>query len=256
MRTAVTPDTFANLYAQGFVRVGVASHRVVPGDPTANMAEVLSLIRQAEREHVGLLLFPELGITGYAIDDLQQQAVIQNEAEGAIAALCEATRDLQVIALIGAPLRWRQRLYNCAIAIQAGRVLGVIPKSYLPNYREFYEARQFADAASVGPDSEIGVAGQNVPFGTNLIFEALNLILQCVWKFVKMCGCRSRHRHGWLWGERLFWQTYPRPHQQSAKQTIAMTCAACNRHSVLLPICIQRQGMENLPRILPGMARR
>ena len=118
-----------------------------------------------------LAVFPELGISGYSIEDLHQQDALLDAVEAALATLCARSRDLLPLLLVGAPLRRDGALFNCAVAIHRGRILGVVPKSYLPNYREFYEVRHFA--AGVGHVGEsIRVAGEQVPFGTDLLFEA------------------------------------------------------------------------------------
>lgn len=123
--------------------------------------------------------FPELGLSGYAIDDLRQQDVLLDAVEEAVGEIALATSTLLPLILIGAPLRHHDALYNCAIAIHRGEILGIVPKSYLPNYREFYEARQFTPGAGIVGDM-IHVAGREVPFGTDLLFEARDIPGFCV----------------------------------------------------------------------------
>ncbi len=171
----VTPDTFTSIYAQGFFRCAVASHVVTPADPRANAEVTAALIKEAHEKHAGLLVLPELGLSGYAIDDLLHQQVVLDAAEAALKTLCDASKDALPVVLVGAPLRWQGQLFNCAIALHRGRILGVVPKVYLPNYREFYEARHFASGVLVPAGSEIHVAGQAAPFGNDLIFGAEDL---------------------------------------------------------------------------------
>ncbi len=140
-------------------------------DPAFNVARTIEMARDAHARGATLALFPELGLSAYAIDDLLQQEALLDAVETALAELLAASRDLHPLIVVGAPLRHRGRLYNCAVAILRGRVLAVTPKSYLPNYREFYERRHFASGASVAVES-IAVAGQTAPFGSDVLLEA------------------------------------------------------------------------------------
>ncbi|MBB3398048.1 NAD(+) synthase [Rhizobium sp. BK060] len=162
---------FYSVYDQGFVRVAACTPNCEIGDPDFNAQATLELARQGHAEGVGLMVFPELGISSYAIDDLLGQDALLKAVDAAIAEVVRASRDLTPVLLVGAPLQTGGRLYNCAVAIHAGRVLGVVPKMHLPNYREFYEKRWFASGRSVRGES-IRVAGEKVPFGTDLIFAA------------------------------------------------------------------------------------
>ncbi len=162
---------FASLYRHGFVRVAAASLPVVLADPAANAARVVAALPALSARGVAVAVFPEIGLTGYAIEDLRQQEVVLDAAEQAIATVAAATADLVPLVLVGAPLRHRDRLFNCAVAIHRGVVVGVVPKAHLPNYREFYDARHFAPGAAVRGET-IAVAGREVPFGVDLLFEA------------------------------------------------------------------------------------
>jgi len=163
--------SFFSPYRHGFVRVATAAPKVRLVDPAANAQRVLDLVREADAAGVAVMAFPELGLTGYAIDDLLQQDALLDAVEAAIATLTEASRSLAPLFVVGAPLRDGGRLYNTAIAIQGGRVRGVIPKSFLPNYREFYERRWFAPGAGV-VGRTLTLAGQAVPFGTDVLLRA------------------------------------------------------------------------------------
>ncbi len=163
---------FWNLYRHGFARVGVAVPHVRVADPKFNAERTLVMARRAANEGAALVLFPELGISAYSCEDLFAQDALLDSVEEAVALLCEQTRDLDAVLLVGAPVRVQNRLFNGAFALHKGQILGVVPKSYLPNYREFYEKRQFADATSV-QTPHIHFAGQrHIPFGTDLIFSA------------------------------------------------------------------------------------
>src|SRR5258708_3756060 len=159
---------------QGFVRVAACTPRIEVGDPQANAAETLVLMREGEQRHADLMVFPELGLGAFRMDDLPLQAALLDGVEAALASLVEASRALRAVVVVGAPLRRNQRLYNCAVVIARGRMLGVVPKSFLPNYREYYENRWFAPGAGV-TGLEISVAGQAAPFGTDLYFAASDL---------------------------------------------------------------------------------
>ena len=153
------------------IRVAVCTPRVHIADPASNCQEVLSLMSIACDRAVDLALFPELCLTGYAIDDLLLQDALLDGAEASLAALLEASRDQQQVNIVGVPVRAGHGLYNCGVAFSRGRLLGVVPKSFLPNYREFYENRYFAPGASVA-NREVRLAGQLTPFGADLLFRA------------------------------------------------------------------------------------
>jgi NAD+ synthase (glutamine-hydrolysing) len=165
---------FHSLYAQGFVRVAVAAPTSRVADPEFNRARIADMCAQAHAAGAGLVVFPELGLSSYAIDDLLHQRALLDGVEKAAAALIVASREWMPVVLVGAPVRWRGRLYNCALVIHRGALLGVVPKSYLPNYREFYERRHFASGLGVQGES-VEFTGRKVPFGTDLIFEAADL---------------------------------------------------------------------------------
>jgi NAD+ synthase (glutamine-hydrolysing) len=166
--------SFRSLYRHGFARVAACTTRTTLADPAANAHAILSLAEHCDRQAVALAVFPELGISGYAISDLLQQATLLDGVEAAIATLVAASTDLLPLLLVGAPIRHLGALYNCALAIHRGRLLGVVPKIHLPNYREFYEPRHFVsgDGAPGKITGEITVAGHRAPFGTDLLFAA------------------------------------------------------------------------------------
>ena len=162
---------FHSLYTHDFLRVGAAVPRVEVGDPVFNLAETLKLAREADARHAGLVAFPELGLSAYAIDDLLFQDALLDAVEGAVAQLVEASRTLYPVLVAGAPVRCEGRLYNAAVAIHRGEILGVTPKTYLPSYREFYERRHFTSGAGVRGGT-IRLAGRTAPFGVDLLFRS------------------------------------------------------------------------------------
>ncbi|WP_276671708.1 NAD(+) synthase [Schaalia cardiffensis] len=142
---------FHSLYDQGFARLAVATAPVHPAQPLRNAKEIASIAKEASERGVALLLFPELSLSGYAIDDLFGQDVLLDEVEAAIHALALASLDLLPIIVVGAPVRVNAALYNCAVVIHRGRILALIPKRHLPNYREFYEKRHFVTPGAQTP---------------------------------------------------------------------------------------------------------
>jgi NAD+ synthase (glutamine-hydrolysing) len=165
---------FQAIHSHGFVRVAACTPAVAVGDPAFNAAQTLALAKEGAARGCDLMLFPELGLSAYAIDDLLLQDALLAEVEAQIAGLASASVDLAPVLIVGAPVRHGGALYNAAVVIARGRILGVTPKSFLPNYREFYENRWFSPGAGV-TGLEIRLAGQTAPFGTDLVFEASDL---------------------------------------------------------------------------------
>ncbi|MGH7111403.1 MAG: NAD(+) synthase, partial [Stellaceae bacterium] len=163
--------SFFSPYRHGFVRLAAAVPHPAVGDPRRNGDSVLALLAAADEARVALIVLPELALSAYAIDDLLFQDALLDEVERQIGRLAEASRDLCPIVAVGAPLRRAGHLYNCALMIHRGRLLGVVPKLYLPNYREFYERRHFTSGEGVAGGA-IAVAGHEAPFGTDLLFAA------------------------------------------------------------------------------------
>jgi len=173
-RAEVSPDNFLSIHAQGMVRVAAATPAASAGDVAANAASILDLARQADAGGADLVVYPELCLTSYAIDDLHLQEALLDRVEAELAKLVAATATLKPVLLVGAALRRNGRLYNCAVVIARGKVLGVVPKSYLPNYREYYEKRWFAPGIDLEGLS-LTLGGEEVPFGPDLIFAASDL---------------------------------------------------------------------------------
>ena len=189
---------FRSVYDQGFARIAAVTAPVAPANPAKNAQTTIDLLQEAQAQGVAVAVFPELNLTGYAIDDLFLQEVLLEQTLAAIESVRQASAELTVMAVVGAPLRQGNRLYNCALAIQGGRVYAVAPKTFLPNYREFYEKRHFASGANAsatsitlpgvgdGPTRDDAVAaaspaasaaaqvspsGAVVPFGNKLLLD-------------------------------------------------------------------------------------
>jgi NAD+ synthase (glutamine-hydrolysing) len=164
-------ESFDSIYSHGYVRVAACTPRVAVADVSTNLAETLALASRASARGAALAVFPELGLSAYSIDDLLLQDALLGAVEHAVDELIRASERLNPVLICGAPLRSEGKLFNCALVIGRGRLLGVVPKTYLPNYREFYEERHFASAAEAMLPA-IRVAGRSVPFGNDLLFEA------------------------------------------------------------------------------------
>jgi NAD+ synthase (glutamine-hydrolysing) len=168
---------FDSPYRHGFVRAAVATPGVRVAAPAFNGCQTLDLAREASAAYAAIVVFPELGLSAYSNDDLFFQDALLDGVEQALAVLLEATRDLVPMVVVGAPLRSEEKLFNCAVVLHRGQVLGIVPKCYLPNYREFYEPRQFASARTALQPT-LRLLGREVPFGTDLIFETAGLGLK------------------------------------------------------------------------------
>jgi NAD+ synthase (glutamine-hydrolysing) len=164
-------DNFFNFYNHDFARVAVGIPAVRVADPAFNAAQTIALMRDAAARHSVLALFPELGLSAYTCDDLFHQRPLLDGCRDAIAKIVEASAALTLVTVVGTPLEVDNLLFNCAVVIGRGQILGVIPKSYLPNYREFYEARQF-NAADAAISDSITLCGQpDIPFGPRMLFQ-------------------------------------------------------------------------------------
>jgi NAD+ synthase (glutamine-hydrolysing) len=166
--------SFRSLYRHGFARVAACAPVVALADPARNAASVIAMARELHEQGVAVAVFPELGLSGYAIGDLLHQDALLRAVLAAIETIRSASGDLMPLLLVGAPLSHGDALYNCAVAIQRGQVLGVVPKIHLPNYREFYEARHFVSGDGT-EGATIDLAGARVPFGPDLLFAATDL---------------------------------------------------------------------------------
>ncbi len=203
---------FFSMHEHGFVRVATSTPKVRTADVAFNRDAVLAEAQRAHEAHVDLLVFPELCLSSYAIDDLHLQAAMIEAVEAAVAEIVQASADLSPVLLVGAALPHKGRLYNCALAIAHGRLLGVVPKSYLPNYREFYEKRWFASGKTLKGQT-IRVNGQEVPFGVDLVFASE--VLPNFRFFIEIC-------------EDIWAATPPSSHGALAGATILCNLSASN----------------------------
>ena len=166
--------SFYSLYRHDFIRAAVCVPRVRVAAPAFNAERTVALAQQAADRGAALALFPELGISAYTNEDLFHQDALLEATLAALETVKAASRDLSPVLLVGAPLRLENRLFNCALVIYRGSILGIVPKTYLPNYREFYEKRQFTSGRDA-LHAEITLLGETVPFGSDLLFEAENI---------------------------------------------------------------------------------
>ena len=172
--------TFASLYDHGFARIAACTLTVALADPATNAERIAEQVRACHDDGVAVAVFPELSLSGYSLDDLLLQDVLLDAVDDAVIRLAEKTADLAPVVVVGAPLYVDHSLFNCAVVLHRGTVLGVVPKSYLPNYREFYEKRHFVGGASAhgfvnrpswpGADEDGEIA-----FGTDLVFPAADM---------------------------------------------------------------------------------
>jgi NAD+ synthase (glutamine-hydrolysing) len=165
---------FYSAYAQGFARVAACTLPIAAADPSRNADAIIAQARELHDEGVAVAIFPELCLSGYAIDDLFLQDVVLDAVDDALARVAEATADLLPVLVVGAPVAKGNRLFNTAVVLHRGAVLGVAPKSYVPTYREFYERRHFAPGDDQRGET-IEVAGRRVPFGPDLLFRAVDV---------------------------------------------------------------------------------
>ncbi|SEJ03225.1 NAD+ synthase (glutamine-hydrolysing) [Sphingomonas sp. OV641] len=167
-------ERFTSIHHHRMLRVAAATPIASVGDTVANAKATLELAARAHKEAVDLVVFPELNLSSYAIDDLHLQSAQQNASCEALLALAEGTANLRPVLLVGVALPRNGRLYNCAVAVARGKILGVVPKTFLPNYREYYEKRWFSSGSGLTGLS-MDLNGQTVPFGTDLLFQAADL---------------------------------------------------------------------------------
>ena len=154
----------------GFVRVGAIVNKLVLASPLDNAKEIVKMIRKADKEGVSIVTTPELALTGYTCGDLFLQDELLDEAEKALSTILEDTKDLDIISIIGMPLRCNNQLFNTAAVIEKGNIIGIVPKSYIPNYSEFYEKRWFTSSFDLRV-SEVRLLGQVIPISTKLLFR-------------------------------------------------------------------------------------
>src|SRR5216684_4275558 len=162
---------FFSPYRHQFVRIGACVPQVAIAEPAKNADQALDLVAAGDKAGVALMVFPELCLSAYAIDDLLFQDAVLDAVAAQVDRLTAASKKLSPVFVVGAPLRREGSLYNCGLAIHRGRLLGVVPKVFLPNYREFYERRHFTSGEGQC-GGKVTVGGHEAPFGIDLIFAA------------------------------------------------------------------------------------
>ena len=155
----------------GLIKIAAATPQVRVADISFNINEIENIMARTDGQGVEILCLPELSITGYTCQDLFGQQVLLDNAEAAMLKLIEFSRNLNITVIVGTPYRYGSVLLNCAAVIQKGKVYGIVPKTYLPNYNEFYELRWFASSTVVPENAVTKFCGQNVPIGADLIFN-------------------------------------------------------------------------------------
>ncbi|QTA78048.1 Glutamine-dependent NAD(+) synthetase [Desulfonema limicola] len=165
---------FNSIYSHGFIRAAVCIPVLRVADPGFNLEQTIRLAKKASDINAGLALFPEMGISAYSNEDLFHQDALLEACEDAVIKLIEASQNLTPVILAGSPMQVEGKLFNCALIIYQGRLLGIVPKTFIPNYREFYEKRQFTSANDAITDY-VNFLGQKIPFGNNLVFDAVNV---------------------------------------------------------------------------------
>ncbi len=157
----------------GFVRVGAIVNKLELANPSFNALEIVRMIKKASKEGVAIVTTPELSLTGYTCGDLFLQTQLLEDSVCYLKEILERTKMLDIISIIGMPISTENQLFNCAVVIQKGKILGIVPKTYIPNYSEFYEKRWFASSSNLKV-KEINLLGQIVPMDTNIIFKDIN----------------------------------------------------------------------------------
>ena len=187
----------------GFLKVAVTTPDLRVADCEYNKNQMVEKVKKMAGEKVSLVCFPEFSLTGYTCGDLFLHDTLVEGAKNALAAYCEETKSYEIVSVVGLPLDHNGKLYNVAAVIYGGKILGFVPKSYLPNYSEFYEARQFVEAPAENGE-HLWKEGERVPFGANLIFTHKNTIVFPLGSsYVRICGRRYHHPESLLWRERI-----------------------------------------------------
>ncbi len=153
----------------GFIRIGAASIKLRIGDIESNCEEVIKLLKEASSKEIKIVVFPELTLTGYTLGDLFFQESIFERLNKALSRIVLVSKKLDTIGIIGSPLFYKNRIFNAAFIIEKGEILGIVPKKYIPNYKEFYEKRWFASGGTI-KNKYIDFLAKNIPFGCDLVF--------------------------------------------------------------------------------------
>src|SRR5690625_647814 len=165
------PHDFHSIYRHGFVRCAVCLPEVEIAAPLRNAERTIALAQRAAADHAAVIVFPELGLSAYSCEDLFHQNALLDAVLDGLERVREASHALEALLLVGAPLRFDGQLFNCAVAIHRGQLLGVAPKTYLPNDQEYAEKRYFS-SAEAAVRTEVPLLGATVPFGADLLYIA------------------------------------------------------------------------------------
>ncbi|SHI21579.1 NH(3)-dependent NAD(+) synthetase [Sporobacter termitidis DSM 10068] len=160
----------------GYLRVAAAVPRVTVGNAAHNAREIVGLVKKGAEEHIKVMAFPELSVTGYTCSDLFHQRSLLNGAAAALRTILDETADVDMLVAVGMPVEADNQLFNCAVVLHAGKILGAVPKTFIPNYNEFYEKRWFASSVNRVSDT-VRLCGADVPFGENILFKNVNSAL-------------------------------------------------------------------------------
>ena len=158
------------LKEHGYVRCGAVVPKLKVANIEFNVNEIISNMQEAEAKNVQIVCFPELSITGYSCSDLFYQDILIEKAKDGLNQIIEKTKNLNIISILGMPIKFENQLFNTAVVIQKGEILGIVPKTFIPNYAEFYEKRWFASSKNL-KQNEIELFNKKVPFGTDLLFK-------------------------------------------------------------------------------------
>jgi NAD+ synthase (glutamine-hydrolysing) len=189
---------FHSIYSHGFARVAACTIVSSVANPSANATAIIDAASACHEKSVAVAVFPELCLSGYAIEDLLLQDALLDGTERALATIVEASVGFMTVLVIGAPLRQSARIYNCAVVVHRGRVLGVVPKTYLPTYREFYEARHFGSGKDVA-GLEISIGKYVRPSGPTWCSRQMTCrVSSSELKSARICGYRSHRNPNWL----------------------------------------------------------
>ena len=234
----------------GFLKAAAFSPALRVADCTYNAQQILAQLQAAAQRGVKLAVFPEFCLTGYTCGDLFLQRTLQQGALDALEWLLAQTRTLDTVALVGLPLLVHGKLYNCAAVLCRGQLLGIVPKTYLPNYGEFYEKRQFTPGST--EVQTVTVCGQQVPFGTSLLFRCRQMP-----SFVlgaRICGARCRLPPSMRWRALPSSQTFPPVTRPWAKPSTVARWWQTSLPGCCAATCTPRQGMVKAPPTwcLPG----